>query len=122
MSGRGLRVDRPVERFARQETIHSGVSSMNLSSIKQTSAWLPIVLSLAALALVLGHVAMYGVVREADEGTPAHLFQLLMVAQVPLVAFFALKWLPLAPGGTVRILALQATAALTAFAAVYWLT
>ncbi len=79
-------------------------------------------MSLAALAIVLGHAAMFGIVREADEGTAAHLFQILMVAQVPLIAFFALKWLPQAPGQTLRILALQAGAALAAFASVYWLT
>jgi len=45
-----------------------------------------------------------------------------MAAQVPLVAFFALKWLPEVPGQTLRVLALQIGAALAAFAAVYWLT
>ena len=95
---------------------------MNTSPMKQPSALLPIAMSLAALALVLGHAAMFGVVHEADEGTPAHIFQLLMVAQVPLVAYFALKWLPLVPRQTLGVLALQALAALAAFAAVYWLT
>jgi hypothetical protein len=95
---------------------------MNATPIKQPSALLPIAMSLVALSLVLGHAAIYGVVHEADEGTPAHLFQLLMVAQVPVIAYFALKWLPRVPGPTLRILALQAGAALAAFAAVYWLT
>jgi len=79
-------------------------------------------MSLAALALVLGHAAMYGIVHEADEGTPAHLFQLLMAAQVPVVAFFAIKWLPRTPRQTLQVLALQAGAALAAFAAVFFLT
>jgi hypothetical protein len=35
------------------------------------SAFLPIAMSLTALAVVLGHIAMYGVVREADEGAAA---------------------------------------------------
>ena len=48
-------------------------------------------------AMVLGHAAMFGVVHEADEGTAVHIFQLLMVAQVPFVAFFAIKWLPRTP-------------------------
>ena len=95
---------------------------MNVSPIKQPSAWLPLAMSLAALVLVLGHAATYGVVHEADEGTAAHIFQLLMAAQVPLVAYFALKWLPRAPGQALRVLALQAGAGLAAFAAVYWLT
>jgi hypothetical protein len=95
---------------------------MDGSLIKQPSAILPVAMSLAALALVLGHAAVYGVVHEADEGAAAHIFQLLMAAQVPLVAYFLFKWLPRVPGQTLRVLALQAGAALTAFAAVYWLT
>ena len=54
------------------------LGSMNLSTaLKRPTAFLPLAMSLAALALVLGHTAIYGVVHEVDEGTPAHLFQLL---------------------------------------------
>jgi hypothetical protein len=59
-------------------------------------------------------------VHEADEGTAAHLWQLLMVGQVPLVAYFALKWLPKSPAEALRVLALQVAAALAALAAVFW--
>ena len=95
---------------------------MNVSLMKQPSAYLPISMSLTALALVLGHAAIYGIVHEADEGATAHLFQILMVAQVPLIGYFTLKWLPQVPGQALRVLALQAAAALAAFAAVYGLT
>jgi hypothetical protein len=95
---------------------------MSRSLMKEPSAFLPLAMSLVALALVLGHAAMYGVVHEADEGIPAHLFQLLMAAQVPVVAFFAIKWLPRTPRQTLQVLALQAGAALAAFAAVFFLT
>lgn len=77
-------------------------------------------MSLAALALVLGHLAMFGVAHEADEGTAAHLWQLLMAGQVPVIAYFALKWLPRAPGPALRMLALDVVAALAACAPVYW--
>ena len=93
---------------------------VNASLMKQASALLPIAMSVAALALVLGHVAIFGVVHEADEGTAAHLWQLLMAGQVPLVAYFALKWLPRAPAPALRVIALQAVAALAACAPVYW--
>ena len=93
---------------------------MNASLAKQPSGFLPIAMSLAALALVLGHIAIFGVVHEADEGTPAHLFQLLMAGQVPIVAYFALKWLPCAPRQALGVLALQAAAMIAAFAPVYW--
>jgi hypothetical protein len=92
---------------------------MNVSMMKQPSACLPIAMSLTALALVLSHV-LFGVVHEADEGTTAHLWQLLMVGQVPVVAYFALKWLPKSPGEALRVLGLQFAAALAACAPVYW--
>lgn len=93
-----------------------------MTTMRQTSALVPLAMSLVALAMVLGHAAVFGVAHEADEGTAAHLFQLLMAAQVPVVAFFALKWLPRAPRQALRVLALQAGAALAAFAAVFFLT
>ena len=94
---------------------------MNVSLIKQTSAWLPIAMSLAALAVVLDHVARFGVVHEADEGTAAHIWQLLIAGQVPVLLFFAIKWLPRSPRAALQVLALQAGAALAALAPVYWL-
>lgn len=53
---------------------------MNDSPLKQPSALLPIAISLAGLALVLGHAAICGVVHEADEGAAANIFQILMIA------------------------------------------
>jgi len=95
---------------------------MSRSLIKQPSAVVPLVMSSVALALVLGHAALFGVVHEADEGTAAHVFQLLMAVQVPVVAFFAIKWLPRAPRQAFQVLALQAGAALAAITAVFFLT
>ena len=92
---------------------------MNTSTMGKPSAWIPLAMSLVALALVLGHVALFGAVREADEGTAAHLWQLLMAGQVPIVAFFVLKWLPRAPRQALLVLALQAGATLAALAPVF---
>jgi len=89
--------------------------------LKQPSAFLPVLMSFAALALVLGVVAVFGVVHEADEGTAAHVFQLLMAAQVPIVAFFAVKWLPRSPRQALVVLLLQAVAGLAALAPVFLL-
>ena len=63
---------------------------------KQPSAFLPVARSLAALATVLGHVAMFGAAREADEGTRT-------------------------PREALQILALQAGAVLAALAPVFFL-
>ena len=93
----------------------------SLTMMKRPSAFLPVAMSLAALATVLGHVAVFGVAREADEGATAHLFQLLLIAQAPIIAFFAIKWLPQTPRQALPVLALQAGAALAALAPVFFL-
>ena len=63
-------------------------------------------MSVAALAVVLGNIAIFG------GGTAAHLWQLLMAGQVPVVAWFAAKWVPHSPAQALRVLALQAVAIL----------
>jgi hypothetical protein len=95
---------------------------MNIAILKNPSAFVPIGMSLAALALVVGHAARYGVVHEADEGAAAHLFQLLMTGQVPVMVYFAVRWLPRVRADAIRVLGLQFLAAIAAFAAVYFLT
>ena len=95
---------------------------MNVPSMKQPSAFLPLAMSLVALTMVLVHAAIFGIVHESDEGTAAHIFQILMAAQVPVVAFFAIKWLPRAPTQALQVLALQAAAVFAAIAAVVFLT
>ncbi len=94
---------------------------MSISTFRKPSAFLPPTMSLAALATVLFHVARFGVARETDEGAAAHLWQLLMAGQIPIVAFFAVKWLPRAPKEAVMVLALQGGAALAALAPVFFL-
>jgi hypothetical protein len=64
---------------------------------------------------------MFGAVREADEGAAAHIFQVLMTAELPIVGFFAIKWLPQAPTPALQVLALQVGAALAAVASVIFL-
>jgi hypothetical protein len=87
-------------------------------AIRQPSAFLPLLMSLAGLTLVLGHVAVSGGGREADEGTAARLWWVLMAAQVPVVAFFAIAWLPRAPRPALLVLALQVIAVLANLATV----
>lgn len=89
--------------------------------LKRPSAFLPIAMSVAALAVVLVAVAWYGAAREADEGTAAHLWQLLMAGQLPVIAYFALRWLPRTPRSALPVLAVQALAFVAALAPVYFL-
>jgi len=89
--------------------------------LKRPSAFLPIAMSGMALAVVIGFLAMYGVVHQEDEGAAAHIFQLLLAAQVPIVAFFMLKWLPREPKQAVLVLLLQLGAAVAALLPVFLL-
>jgi hypothetical protein len=92
------------------------------SLLREPSAYLSLGLALAALILVLGHFAVYGNLHEVDEGAAAHIFQLLMVAQVPIVGYFAIKWLPQNPTQALQVLALWVAVVIAAFAGVYFLT
>ena len=92
-----------------------------LPILKRPSAFLPVAMSLAALATVLIFVAMHGTAPQADEGAAAHIWQLLMAAQAPIVLFFAIKWVPQSPRQAVPVLALQVAAALAAMAPVFLL-
>jgi peptidoglycan/LPS O-acetylase OafA/YrhL len=89
--------------------------------IKRPSAFLPVAMSLAALVTVLVALAIGGVARETDEGTAAHIWQLLMGGQLPIMAYFAIRWLPQAPRQALYVLALQLAVALAALAPVYLL-
>jgi len=93
---------------------------MTTPLLKKPSAFLPVVMSLLALSLVLGHIALVGTARQEDEGTAAHLWQLLMGLQLPIVAFFAFRWLPERPKQALLILTLQFVAAVVAAAPVFY--
>ena len=92
-----------------------------MSLIKHPSAFLPLAMSLAALALVLYRIVMFGIARQADEGAAAHIWQILMASEVLIVAFFALRYLPQQPKQALLVLALQIGAALAACAPVFLL-
>jgi hypothetical protein len=89
--------------------------------LKKPSAFLPMAMSATAFAIVLFHVAMFGTAREADEGAAAHLWQLLMVGQLPLLLVFAVRWSRGSAKQAVLVMAVQAGAALAALAPVYFL-
>ena len=88
---------------------------------RKLSALVPVAMSLAALATVVTHIALFGAARQPDEGTAAHIWQLLMAGQVPVIVWFAIKWLPSAPREALPVLGIQAAAALAALFPVWWL-
>jgi hypothetical protein len=70
------------------------------------------------MLLIASHVAVYGIVHQADEETAARIFQIMMLIQLPIGAFFLFKWLPKQPKEALLILALQAILWLAAVASV----
>jgi hypothetical protein len=95
-------------------------SSENNSLFKQPSAWIPLVMSLAALTMILVYVAIFGIIHNQDEGAPARIFQLIMAAQLPIAAYFAFKWLPKRPRQALVVLALQAVGWIIPIITVGW--
>jgi hypothetical protein len=89
--------------------------------LKKPSAFLPLAFSLTVLVMVLGHMVFLGTARDADEGAAAQLWQLLMVAQLPLLVFFAIRWLPRSRQQALKVMALQASGIAAAVAPVYFL-
>ena len=93
---------------------------MNLVSLlRRPSAFLPIAMSVGALAVVLLVLAFHGPAPQPDEGAAAHIWQLLMAGQIPIALFFAIKWIPRNPRQALSVLVLQVVAALAAMAPVF---
>ena len=106
-----------LEEYIVQFLAEAGMNRQSL--LLHPSALLPVVMSLAALGVVLVYLAQHGPAPQPDEGAAAHLWQILMAAQVPLVGFFALRWVPEAPRAAGLILALPVAAAVAAMAPVF---
>ena len=84
---------------------------MDVSLLKKPSGYLPLVMSAVALAGIFAYVAVVGIPENQvphDEGAPARIFQLFMVAQMLVIGWFAVKWLPRAPRQAMSVLVLQA--------------
>ena len=90
------------------------------SLLKKPSAWIPIVIPLIFFVYLVIYITVFGVVRDADEGVGAHLFQLWLTLEPFMVGFFAVKWLPRAPKQALLVLEIQIIAALAACAPVFY--
>ena len=83
-------------------------------------------MSAAALSVVLLHVFGFGSgphlrAGRPDEGPEAHIWQMLMTGQIPIVLYFAVRWLRSDPRGTLSVLGIQALAFVAAAAPVFLL-
>lgn len=95
---------------------------MHALNIRRLCAMVPVGFSLLAIAIVLGHAAIYGTAHEADEAAAAHIFQLLMAAQIPFIATFLFTSTRESIKQSLFVLALLAGLWLGAGTAVYLLT
>jgi hypothetical protein len=89
--------------------------------IKHPGAWIPIAIPLIFFAYLTMYIAIFGIVRNEDEGTAAHLFQLWLALEPLMLGFFAVRWLPRALSNALFILALQIAAALLPVSVVFFL-
>ena len=85
-----------------------------LRPFRTPAAFIPLLMSLAALAVVTFQVLLFGTAREADEGTTAHLFQLLMGGQVPVIAYFVITSRKRSDDGVFLVIGAQLLAAAAA--------
>lgn len=91
-----------------------------IALLRRPSAFLPLFISAGFLAMFAVGLAQGTLVRSPDEDVGAHLFQILMPAQLFIIAFFAFRWVPLRPKSALAVLALQLAAAVTVLAIVYF--
>ncbi len=91
---------------------------MDRQKINRTSGIVPIVLSIMAFAVVIVAVLTGWGKGDADEGAAAHIFQLLIVAQAPVILVFVATadWRKV--GRVAGLIALQGAGLILAFAPV----
>jgi cell division protein FtsW (lipid II flippase) len=107
----------PPDLVARSGAYYKEVVSQ---MIKRPLAWIPVAMSLAILAMVLTTIGISGAVRQEDEGTKAHIFQIWLVLEVVLVTVFVVEWVPRRPKQALVVLAIQILCVLAACAPVFY--
>ena len=91
-----------------------------LDLLRRPTGFLPLAISTAFLVPLLLGLARGTLIRQPDEGTAAHLFQLLMPLQVVVIAWFAASWLPKRPRSATQVLFLQGAGFLAVLSVVYF--
>ena len=97
------------------------------TAVMRPSGFLPIVMSILALFVVILRLAISGTAPETmhggrpDEGPAAHIWQILIISQLPILLYFSIRWLGRDPLGTLSVLGFQLLAILAAMAPVFLL-
>ena len=74
------------------EAVHGDVAD-----VEAAERFLPVAMSMAALAMVLVHVALFGAPGRPTRGRPPTSSKLLIAAQAPILVYFAIRWLAAKP-------------------------
>ena len=88
---------------------------------RKPSAMAPIAMSLSALIVVLVAIAVSGTRPQPDEGAAAHIWQLLMAGQLPILGWFVLHWLKRDFKAGLAVLGMQIAAIVAALLPVWML-
>jgi hypothetical protein len=94
------------------------------TAIARPSGFVPLVMSAAALYVVARHLLAFGGGPDLhagrhDEGPEAHIWQILMTGQMPIILYCAIRWLRNDPQGTLSVLGFQVLAFAGAAAPVF---
>ncbi len=84
------------------------------------SGALPLLMSLLAMSAVLEYAVRFGTAPQSDEGTAAHVWQLMMGCQLPIVVYFAMRWVPRYGRRAAGVTAAHFVAAFAAAFPVWW--
>jgi hypothetical protein len=95
-----------------------GMEMMPTQKINRVSGWIIMILSSIALLMVMSG---YFQAPQADEGAAAHIFQLSIVALVPMILLFLATADWKQPLRSMRRMMFPATALVLAFGALYYL-
>jgi hypothetical protein len=113
-----------------REVTMTATTSGKGSAFRAPSGWIPVVLAVVAIGLLAGYLATgphepYIVVENGvartDESAVARIWQLLMLAQLPFILWFAANWLPKDSKRALAMLAIQGTLFFAAALPVYLL-
>ena len=109
-----------VVRVRQREPAQAGPSTVR-DLFWSPGGFVPVAMSAGALAVIAGHILTSGIAPQADEGTAAHLWQLLMAGQLPFVGWFALTRVPDCGRRAIAVSAIHAGAISAALFPVWWL-
>ena len=86
--------------------------------LRHPVAFIPPLTSAFLLALMALRIARFGTAPQPDEGTEAHLFQLLMPLNAILIICFAATRLPRSPKPALAVVAIQSASTLAVLSTV----